>query len=83
MPIYEFRCLECNDLFEILLMNDDDKAEMRCPKCKGENFERVLSSAAFNMDASSAKGQTYTGPQTHTCSSGSCTTYDIPGHTRD
>ena len=38
MPIYEFRCLKCNDCFEFLSMNQDDQVELRCPKCKSEDF---------------------------------------------
>jgi putative FmdB family regulatory protein len=82
MPIFEFKCLECNEFFEILVMNQEDETEMRCPKCKAKNFERVLSNTSFNMGAPSGSNQTCSGAQSHTCSSGSCTTYDIPGPTR-
>ncbi len=82
MPIFEFRCLKCDELFEILIMNQNDNAEMCCPKCKGESFKRVLSNTSFNMGAPSGSNQTYSGPKSHTCSSGNCTTYDIPGPTR-
>jgi putative FmdB family regulatory protein len=41
MPIYEFRCLKCNDCFEFLLRNQEEQIELRCPKCKSEEFERV------------------------------------------
>jgi putative FmdB family regulatory protein len=43
MPIYEFRCLKCNDVFEILKMNTQDEVEAKCPHCASEDFERVLS----------------------------------------
>ncbi len=82
MPIFEFRCLKCDELFEILIMNQNDNAEMCCPKCKAESFERILSNTSFNMGAPSGSNQTYSGPKSHTCSSGNCTTYDIPGPTR-
>ncbi len=83
MPIYEFRCLKCEDLFEIMLLKTDDQAEMKCPKCQSEEFERVMSTASFNMAGNTkgcaSKGGGGAGMQTRTCSSGSCTTYDIPG----
>ena len=78
MPLYEFRCLECNECFEFLVMNSDDQVEMCCPECKSENFERVLSVSCHTMGGGASDTQ---GAQakTRNCPSGSCTTYDIPG----
>jgi len=82
MPIYEFKCLKCDDFFELLVLGSDDKNLMKCPKCKSEDFERVLSTANYNMPGgagSAPGGRKGAISQTRTCSGGSCTTYDIPG----
>ncbi len=81
MPIYEFKCLKCDEFFEWLSMKMDEKNEVKCPKCGSENFERILSSTNYSMDNHSSTGK---GPsaQTRTCSGGTCTTYDIPGSSR-
>jgi len=81
MPIYEFRCLKCDECFEFLSMNQDDRVELRCPKCKSEDFERVLSASGYSMGCASTKSNS---AQSHTrsCPSGSCTTYNLPGHSR-
>ncbi|MFH2066423.1 MAG: zinc ribbon domain-containing protein [Pseudomonadota bacterium] len=81
MPIYEFKCLKCEEFFEMLVMGNAEQNTMQCPKCKSEDFERVLSTTNYSMpgggsSAGTAKGA---GAQTRTCSSGSCTTYNIPG----
>ncbi len=78
MPIYEFKCLKCEGFFEILVMNKDENKEMKCPECDSEDFERVISMASHTINATSG-GQQDTSSQTRTCSSGSCTTYTIPG----
>ena len=78
MPIYEFKCLKCNAVFELLVMNNNDEMALSCPKCESENFERVLSSTSFAMGAGSGPKSGATS-QTRSCSSGSCTTYTIPG----
>ncbi|MDM8522514.1 zinc ribbon domain-containing protein [Desulfococcaceae bacterium HSG8] len=78
MPIYEFKCLKCEDFFELLVMNDSEQVELRCPKCESESFERVLSSTNYAMGTGGSGGGGVTS-QTRKCSSGSCTTYDIPG----
>ena len=81
MPIYEFRCLKCNDCFEFLLRNQKEQVELRCPKCKSEEFERVMSVSCHATGDASPKGQAAQA-KTRNCSSGSCTTYDISGHSR-
>ena len=77
MPIYEFRCLKCQELFEFLAVRSDDTMETRCPHCDAEDFERVMSSSNFALGS----GGSGTGAQkqTRTCSGGNCTTYEIPG----
>ena len=78
MPIYEFKCLKCEAFFEFLVMGKDEKAEMKCPQCDSEDFERVISTTSHTINATPG-GQEGTSTQTRTCSSGSCTTYTIPG----
>lgn len=77
MPIYEFKCLKCNECFEILFTSAQETAELKCTKCDGQEIERVLSSTNFSV--SGPAGAAGPAAQTRNCSSGSCTTYDIPG----
>ena len=81
MPIYEFKCLKCEEFIELLVMNKDEEIELKCPKCASEDLERVLSSTNYSMGIGSGTGQGAKS-QTRTCGSGSCTTYEVPGHTR-
>lgn len=81
MPIYEFRCLKCDECFELLVMNKSDPVEMRCPACQSEDFERVLSASCHSMGGNSSKNERAQS-QTRSCPSGTCTTYDIPGPSR-
>jgi len=78
MPLYEFRCLKCNECFEFLVMKQDDQVDLSCPKCKSEDFERVLSVSCHAMGGESSRSE---GPssKTRSCPGGTCTTYDIPG----
>jgi putative FmdB family regulatory protein len=41
MPIYEYRCLSCEERFEELVRRPDDTAP--CPQCGGAEVERLLS----------------------------------------
>ena len=81
MPLYEFRCLKCNECFEILMMKQEEQVELRCPKCKSEEFERVLSVSCHTMGGETSQNGGARS-QTRACPGGTCTTYDIPGHSR-
>ena len=78
MPIYEFKCLKCNQFFELLVMTQKEALSMRCPHCQSEDFERMLS-VASHVSVGGTGGAKGVETQTRTCSSGSCTTYNIPG----
>jgi len=51
---------------------------MQCPHCGGEELERIISTTNFSMGGGNSKS----GPSTEsrTCSGGSCTTWNLPGH---
>ncbi len=78
MPIYEFKCLKCNEFIEHIVMNKDDEIELKCPECSCEDLERVLSSTNYSMGYGT-RSKPSTKAITKTCGSGSCTTYEIPG----
>jgi putative FmdB family regulatory protein len=78
MPIYEFRCLGCGHVFEILkLKKESEGLEMKCPKCGSPEAEKVLST--INV-AKAVGGQARSTAKS--CGSGSCTSFEIPGPKR-
>jgi putative FmdB family regulatory protein len=83
MPIYEFKCSECKEFFEIIVMGSKEEDMKGCPKCGSNSFERVVSSTNYIMGTSARSGGQQTGVQTQekNCSGGSCKTYTIPGET--
>lgn len=83
MPIFEFKCSKCEEFFEVIVMGSDEKA-INCPKCKSEEFQRVVSTTNYAMGSSAGSGGGSRGVQTQerTCSSGSCKTYTVPGETK-
>jgi len=75
MPIYEFRCLHCGHIFELLkLKQGSGKVKMKCPQCKSVEVERVLS--RVSVVRSSGGKATRTDKK---CGDGTCTTIDVPG----
>jgi putative FmdB family regulatory protein len=44
MPTYEYRCLECDEIFErSTKMADLDTTQPACPRCGSEKVEQVFS----------------------------------------
>jgi putative FmdB family regulatory protein len=79
MPIYEFKCIGCGHVFELLqLKKDDEKSGMKCPKCSSQEVERVLSS----VSVITTSGGKNIKQNTKSCGSGSCTSFEIPGPKR-
>jgi len=80
MPIFEFKCQDCDEYLEILVMNKQDEVEIVCSKCGSGNLERILSASNHTVTGGAGQpAQSGASTQTRTCSSGSCTTYTIPG----
>ena len=55
MPIYEFKCKNCNHVFEELVFSSIvNSEEIICPECGEKNSEKLMS--AFCSSASSSIG---------------------------
>ena len=80
MPIYEFICQECRNTVELLALRKGDTLNLECPQCHSENLERVLSKVSVNTSSPSGKQQPAL--ENRSCSSGSCSTITLPGHTK-
>ncbi|MEW6447805.1 MAG: zinc ribbon domain-containing protein [Bacillota bacterium] len=77
MPIFEFRCLQCGNLFEKLFLDQQEEIELKCPRCGSDSLDRVIS-RANSMMGTKGKKPTLT---TKSCSPGSsCTTLELPGY---
>jgi len=77
MPIYEFRCLKCNDLSEFLFASSNDQNEIRCRHCGSEMLERVLSASNFAVASSARPAEPSV--SSRQCSTGTCSTIELPG----
>ena len=49
MPLYDYECLDCGELFETLVRGSNLPV---CPNCQGQNLEQMLSMFSVNSEAS-------------------------------
>jgi putative FmdB family regulatory protein len=43
MPIYEYRCEECGEEFELFVRSSSQAANPTCPECDSERVKRAIS----------------------------------------
>jgi len=56
MPIYEFRCKNCDRTFEELVFSKEDEEKVKCPYCGSEDVEKEVSVFASLFGGSSCGG---------------------------
>ena len=75
MPIYEYQCLDCGQICEVLVAPSGAGAEpVRCTSCGGRNLEKIMSAASFVVGTDSRPaGRTCCGRQER-CAAPPCST---------
>jgi len=62
MPIYEYRCIQCGKVSEILFGVGPDNDSLVCQHCGSHDLEKILSVSSFTFaDSSRAPGTTCCG----------------------
>lgn len=69
MPIFEYRCENCNTKFEVLHKSSENQNEIICPACGSKNYKKLFSVFSASMSNSSDSG----------CSDGSCSAPSYSG----
>ncbi|MBC8234419.1 zinc ribbon domain-containing protein [bacterium] len=73
MPLFEFRCKQCNTAFEELCFSNQDVEKTICPECHSNNVTKLLSvfgihSRSKNAHASSSSN----GSKCRSCQRNTC-----------
>ncbi len=54
MPIYEYRCDECRNLFEVLATSPTGGEEVRCTQCGSHKVKKTISASSFRINSGSS-----------------------------
>lgn len=69
MPIFEYKCSDCESKFDFLHKSISNIEEVSCPSCGSANSKKLLSTFSSSMGSSSDFGG---------CASGSCGVPALP-----
>lgn len=47
MPIYEYSCSSCGNIFELLTTSNSNTEAVHCNKCQSEKVHKILSAGSF------------------------------------
>lgn len=54
MPIFEYKCADCNAKYEVLHKSISNITEVTCPECGSANSKKLLSSFSASVGSSSS-----------------------------
>ena len=54
MPLFEYLCLDCGRVSEVLIMGSDDQAE--CSQCNSHNMRKLISASSSASGPGGGKG---------------------------
>ena len=66
MPIYEFECSKCKNIFEVLFRSSAENVNEPCPACKSKRTRRLMSIFGGKI------GNTSVGGGCSSCAATSC-----------
>ena len=76
MPIFEYRCNDCDAVTEVLVRCSGDEDRVKCEECGSTKVEKMLSAAAVAVKNGPAGGAASCGREVRCC--GRTTPCDAP-----
>ena len=64
MPVFEYKCTNCNNKFEVLHKSSINTEEVTCPNCNSSKNKKLFSAFNASVESSSYSGSS--------CSTGNC-----------
>ncbi len=68
MAVYEYRCQDCDSLYDILHLGKEKQEDIVCPQCRSTKYKKLLS--VFNSSSNSSSS--VNSAQMPSCAGGAC-----------
>jgi putative FmdB family regulatory protein len=77
MPIYEYRCIDCGEVSEVLTGMGPRDEVPPCKHCGSDNMERILSAAFVSVKGGMPRGGKTCCGRDERCETPPCSTDDV------
>ena len=74
MPVYEYKCSDCNSKFDVYHKSIEHIEDIKCPECNSNHNKKLLSTFSPNMGSVSSSSQSYEQSESSSCSTCGCGT---------
>ncbi len=64
MPVFEYKCTDCNNKFEVLHKSSANQEEVTCPSCNSLKNKKLFSAFSASVESTSFSGGS--------CAAGNC-----------
>ncbi len=70
MPVYDYRCMDCNSTYDVYHKVREVQEDVVCPSCGSRNHKRLMSVTQMSMGSGSS--QDFSSSSAPSCDNGSC-----------
>ncbi len=68
MPVYDYRCTDCNSVYDVFHKGQEIKEDVVCPSCGSSNYKKLISAPMVSISSSSSSKNFNPPP----CETGGC-----------
>ena len=69
MPVYDYRCEDCSNMYDVYHKGKEIIEDVLCPSCGSANYKKLMSAAAIQTTSHLHAGEC---PAGESCESGGC-----------
>jgi putative FmdB family regulatory protein len=69
MPVYDYRCNDCNSLYDVYHKGHEVKEDVVCPSCGSAHHKKLMSVPVISMGSTSSRCES---SKMSSCESGGC-----------
>ena len=77
MPIYEYKCIDCGEVSEVLMGMGSRDESVTCGHCGSNHVERILSASFISVKGGMQKGGTTCCGRAERCETPPCSTDNV------